>query len=167
MNDFKFQIVESSPSKNEKKRFFEIFDSLSLYLYNNIRNSLDQPSEKLYFETNKLIEDLKKIKDCQKPSPRIKAEHNQIIPKKIKIETIELKPKPIVHHIHTNSLGARNEKNIKNIRQSPQKTFLSKDLDKSLVIKSINNVKLNNLPSKHTRTNSSYAANHKNGNKTL
>lgn len=167
MNDFKSQIVESSPSKNEKKRFFELFDSLSFYLYNNLRSSLDQPSEKLYFETNKLIDDLKKLKDCQKPSPRIKSDYNQIIPKKIRIETIELKPKPIVHHIHTNSLGGRNEKNIKNIRHTPQKTFLSKDLDKSLVIKSINSGKLGNMPAKHTRTNSSCAANHKNGNKTL
>ena len=167
MNDFGLQLIESA-SRNEKKRFYELFDGLSSILYQNLRENFSKKDEKLYSETNKLIQELKRIKESQKLilKPKENLNANQLITKKIVIDSVDLKPKPIVHHTHTNSLG-RNEKNIKNIRNIHQKNIVNKEeIDKTLIIKPVNSIKLSwekNSPLNHPRTNSSYTGANKNG----
>lgn len=138
MNENFLELVES-PSKNEKKRFFELFDSYNIFFYQHLQESLFPKDEKLYFETARLVDNLQKIKDSQKISPRVKAESIYATGKKPLIEPNEIKFTPFIHHGKTNSLGGQ-EKKPNNLTKTPQKKLIvTKEFDKFLTIKNFNN----------------------------
>lgn len=157
-----------------KKPFFELFESLTNFLYTNTKLLTASPTEKIFEEITKTIEDLQKIKDAYKiESKRPKSQFHQAIhintpafpTKKILIEKIDLKPKNFIHG-PTRSFGSKNDQKTQNYNAPPFKA--AKELEnllKNLNLKS--SVETKSSSSSHHQIKKNYSSHHdsqRNGN---
>ena len=152
-------------TQNEKKRVYELFHSLSNFLYLNIKPILQKPSEILYQEICKTVDELQKIKDAHKIESKInKIQTNQTtvsLNKKILLDKYEIKTKKFIHHNQTNSSG--NEIHINKLKTPPLSALCNaKELEKHIKVL---NTKLHIEPKSPyvKNNNSSFADNQKNG----
>ena len=116
MDAFALQLVES-PAKNEKKRFFELFESLASFLYTNLNeiSSHETTSQ----DVSRLVDELQTLQSAQKIESKIHKNPNSEPPNIIKkphIEKVETKNAKGTHH-HTNSLDI-DKKNKTNKNQN-------------------------------------------------
>lgn len=117
MDAFALQLVES-PAKSEKKRFCELFESLTSFLYSSLKeiSSHETTSQ----DVTKLVDELQTLQIAQKIKPKIHKNPNSEAPNTIKkphIEKIETKNTKGTHH-HTNSLDIEKKNKTNKIQNS-------------------------------------------------
>jgi hypothetical protein len=164
------QTVESN-SQNEKKRFYELFDSFSAFFYSNTKDLHIPLNEKFYPEISKLVDDLQVLQDSQKIESRNKYSNPgtpKTLNKKTNVEKNDTKNKKLTSHHHTNSLD--NEKKIKTSRNTPATSIFNlplKDLEKQSKNLNLKIFSYQQKTNGKYNINSMALENHKNGTKLL
>lgn len=117
MDAFALQLVES-PAKSEKKRFYELFESLTSFLSTNLKeiSSHETTSQ----DVSRLVDELQALQIAQKIESKIHKNPLSEPPntiKKPRIEKLETKTAKATHH-HTNSLDIDKKSKTNKVQNS-------------------------------------------------